>query len=171
MADDNNHLFPSRSELACKSLFAATEEERQLARWLLSNTVERKDDEHPWQVLDRLYPPGSEAERLAELTPTGISVMEFVNAQPVEIFPNEELVDELMQGIEEEIDNLPPEPPSAPAPAKEIEDLAERTSLAARLRRGLEGPPITKPLVKVQPSHVKQPGTAWERFDSADPIY
>jgi hypothetical protein len=144
MDTDSNNLFPSRSELACKSLFSATPEERELAKWLLSQTAERKDDEHAWEVLDRLYPPGSEAEKLLEQTPTGQSVLEFCQLQPGEDEP--EYSSELMESIEEAIDNLPEPPAPAPAPVSDLEQLEQRTSLASRIKEhGSEGVPIVKP--------------------------
>jgi hypothetical protein len=144
MDTDNSHLFPNRSELACKSLFASTEEERLLARLLLSQTVEGRDEEHAWVTLERLFPPGSEAEREMMESPAGKIVQQFLDAQPSEDNPEDFPVQ-----FEEEFEQLitkPALPPAAPAMTPELEDLAQRTSLAARLNQhGSEGPPIVKP--------------------------
>jgi hypothetical protein len=115
-------LLPSKSELVCRSLFAATEKERKAAKRLADVVPEAKDQEHPLLTLKRLYPEGSEALRLASLTPIGQSVEEICAMQPDEI--NDELVDELMDLLEQnkqpepaqaaEIAIVPVEPPPAP---------------------------------------------------------
>jgi hypothetical protein len=153
MDTDNSHLFPFRSELACKSLFAKSEEERLLSRLLLSQTVEGRDEEHPWVTLERLYPPGSEAEKAMFETPAGKVVKQFLDAQPDENNP-EDFPVEFVEEFEQMISTKPVVPPAEPSKAEtDLADLAARTSFSARLNQhGLEGPKIEKPKVALPES-------------------
>jgi hypothetical protein len=150
MDGNSNPLFPSKSELSARALFASTAEERELAALLSRQTLPGRDEEHAWSVLERLFPPGSEAEKAMMQSPVGQIVQQILDAQPYENDPADfpvEYVEEFEQLI-----SKPQPPPAAPAPATELEDLAARTSLAARLKHhGSEGPKIEKPKIELPP--------------------
>jgi hypothetical protein len=150
----SDNLIPSHSELAARSLFGATQRERELAKRLLANTLESKNDEHPWLTLERLYPPGSEAEKAMMQSPVGQIVQQIIDAQPLENQP-EDYIAEFSEAFEEAITTKPTLPPSPPAMTKEIEDLAARTSLSNTIRsHGSEGPVI-------KPQKVQLPDSDW----------
>jgi hypothetical protein len=162
--DANDLGLPTKAELIAKSLFSPSEEERQLAKMLASYTPEEKEPEHPLLLLRRLYPEGSEAARLASLTPVGQSVEEICAMQPDEILPNEEMVHELMEMLNQK-------PPKAPAPPEDPpKTLEERTSLDVRIREhGTEGHEIVKPPKQILATGWEMP-KPHEPWDSADDI-
>jgi hypothetical protein len=145
--DDRNPLFPSKSELSARALFASTPEERELASMLSQQTLPGKDEESAWSVLERLYPAGSEQERQMYQTPVGKIVKEILDAQESEDDPADYPVQ-----FSEEFEELISKPvvPAPPVIPPEISDLADRTSLARRIfEHGNEGPKIERP-VKVE---------------------
>jgi hypothetical protein len=88
--DDQSYLqrkykdvLPSRGELVAISIFGATSEEREAAKALLP--IAPSDDEHPFLLLKRLYPNGSEAERMARESPAGRFIQDLIDSQPKEI--------------------------------------------------------------------------------------
>jgi len=88
--DDQSYLqrkykdvLPSRGELVAISIFGGTSEERKAAKALLP--IAPSDDEHPLLLLKRLYPNGSEAERLARESPAGRFIQDLVDSQVKEI--------------------------------------------------------------------------------------
>jgi hypothetical protein len=79
-------FLPSKEELAARSMFGATAEEREVAQDLMGSAP--SDGEHPFLTLLRLFPEGSEAARLADESPVGKIVKEIIDAQPDEGIEN-----------------------------------------------------------------------------------
>jgi hypothetical protein len=73
-----------RSELVAMSMFGS-DEERELARRLLPNTPVEREPEHPLLMLKRLYPEGSEAERISDDSPIGRLINDLVNSEPEQL--------------------------------------------------------------------------------------
>jgi hypothetical protein len=86
--------WPTRMELAAKSLFAHNEEEREIATRLLKVAPAQKHPENPFSLLARLFPAGSEAERLLLQTPEGAAIQELVGSLPMERQSEIEAVDD-----------------------------------------------------------------------------
>jgi DNA-directed RNA polymerase subunit F len=126
-------LLPSKSELACRSLFAGTEEERQAAKRLSDIVPEGKDEEHPLLTLKRLHPEGSVAAKLADETLVGKSICELCAALPEELIDAEELLEEFMELLDQ---NQPDAPAANKAPDIKPEPRAPdpMDDLAYRLR-------------------------------------
>lgn len=116
MADN---LIPGRSELACRALFGCSERERLLARNLLKNLAESKDDEHVWQTISRLWPTGSDRQDDWQNSPAGKTILELIGAlQPGEEFELEG--PQFTEGVPE------PEPKAKPPPAAPVLSLESK---------------------------------------------
>jgi hypothetical protein len=148
--DRYSSLITSRAELGVLSFFAPTEAERDAAKRLLKVVPEEREPEHILTALNRILPEGSEAERLSRPTPMGKLVEQICAEQPLEN-QLEDFVAEFSQDFEEALAAKPQLPPAAPAPATELEDLAQRTSLANTIKQRNEGPVIEKPKVILPP--------------------
>jgi hypothetical protein len=124
-------------ELGVKSLFAHNEEERAVAARLLKVAPASRHPENAFSMLRRLYPAGSEAERLMLQTPEGAAIQELVDSLPVEREFKVEAVD-VDDGNESGVTPCEPEAVEASAPASQPEpvrgdDLEAKMRLMNRL--------------------------------------
>jgi hypothetical protein len=162
---EDSFRIPTKDELILKGMLAPSQEERDLARMLSLHTPEQKEREHPLLLLKRMYPEGSEALRLAMLTPVGVSVEEICAAQPDEI-DLEAIAAELEETLAQNQENQrpakvaveiapdkPEPPPPAPPEPNKWDDLnyrlamkrAESTNEPARLHKWQQAKPTPEP--------------------------
>jgi hypothetical protein len=80
--DPNSFQFSSRGELAVKSLFASSAEQRELARSLAVATPIKRDDQHTFFDVSDVD---------LTLSPIGREILEIVAAQPEELVAQPEM--------------------------------------------------------------------------------
>jgi hypothetical protein len=127
--DPNSFQFPSRGELAVKSLFASTAEQRELARSLAVATPIKRDDQHSFFNVDGID---------LTVSPIGREILEIVDAQLVEIIDPDVFedaaevaiaVDEIqpVAQLPDAVPVVPPDPPPAPTTPSAWENLNFQT--------------------------------------------
>ena len=132
--------LPSRAELGAVALFGPTQQEREVAGRLYAIAPESGEEQHPSLLLRALFPEGSEAERLAWLTPSGRIAAQIIAESPEESCGPElvpVLTDEELKPIRRAVSDTP----------MAVEEPEEGVSM--RLLRGLK--PEPSELIVIRP--------------------
>jgi hypothetical protein len=150
--------LPSRRELAAKSLFAATAEEREIASRLLSIVPKSRAGEHPRILLDRLHAAGTQGESDYLASPLGQLIEDIVNSQDEELGSEDAALTSILDKV-----------PSLPLPPKAPEVPVAEEPLGASLRKLVEPRnPIRQP--PPLPSWTKAEPLPPEDFDQQHPM-
>jgi hypothetical protein len=158
--DTNSFQFPTKGEMAVKSLFAGSQEQRDLARLLMASTPAKRDDQHSFFDVANID---------LTLSPIGRQILEIVEAQLIEACDPLEMA----ESLEELLDQNLPSAPAAPV-ADPPKTLEERTSLDVRIKQhGKEGPEIARPPKQILPTDWKlpKPPEPWDPANDIEPMY